>query len=263
VFRGAHGAARGRDGIAARTTRTAANAQGGPLVRLVPLRGRGAGALAGALCLTTTTAAAAATGPAASDVTGEEVARPAAAAKPRVVRLRLRTDVLAGRRASVRGVLLPAVGGRQVAVERRDGRGWRTLDRATTAEGGRFVLGWRTGGPRSAKLRLRIPRGDGVAALRRPVGRVNVFRRASVSWYGPGLYGNALGCGGRLSPSTLGVAHKTLPCGTKVTLHHRGRTVRVPVVDRGPYVGGREFDLTAATKERLRFGGVGTVLVSR
>ena len=55
----------------------------------------------------------------------------------------------------------------------------------------------------------------------------------------------------------MGVANKTLPCGTLVTLRYDGRTVRVPVVDRGPYVAGREFDLTEATKQALGFGGVG------
>jgi rare lipoprotein A len=39
--------------------------------------------------------------------------------------------------------------------------------------------------------------------------------------------------------------------------------VRVPVVDRGPYVAGREFDLTAATKQKLGFGSTGTVLTTR
>jgi rare lipoprotein A (peptidoglycan hydrolase) len=37
----------------------------------------------------------------------------------------------------------------------------------------------------------------------------------------------------------------------------------VPVVDRGPFVGAREYDLTAATKARLRFGGTGTVLATK
>ena len=48
-----------------------------------------------------------------------------------------------------------------------------------------------------------------------------------------------------------------------MTLRYRGRSVTVPVVDRGPYVAGRDFDLTEATKERLRFPGVGVVLSSR
>ncbi len=59
--------------------------------------------------------------------------------------------------------------------------------------------------------------------------------------------------------STLGVANKTLPCGTLVTLRYGDRSIRVPVIDRGPYVAGREFDLTEATKDRLGFGGTGNV----
>jgi rare lipoprotein A len=77
------------------------------------------------------------------------------------------------------------------------------------------------------------------------------------------LYGNPLGCGGTLGVGTLGVAHKTLPCGTKVTLRRGSRSVRVRVIDRGPYVGGREYDLTAATAQRLGFSGYGPVLVTR
>jgi rare lipoprotein A len=92
---------------------------------------------------------------------------------------------------------------------------------------------------------------------------VTVYRPASASWYGPGLYGNRMACGGTLSPGTLGVAHKSLPCGTKVHLRNGGRTVTAPVVDRGPYVGNREFDLTARTKEKLGFGSTGTVLASK
>ena len=62
---------------------------------------------------------------------------------------------------------------------------------------------------------------------------------------------------------TLGVAHKSLPCGTKVTLRHDGRVVRVPVIDRGPYVAGREYDLTEATAPALHFHGHGAILTTR
>jgi rare lipoprotein A (peptidoglycan hydrolase) len=93
--------------------------------------------------------------------------------------------------------------------------------------------------------------------------QVNVYRSAAASYYGPGLYGNATACGGRLTPKTVGVAHKTLPCGSKVTLRYRGRTVTVPVIDRGPYAGNREYDLTAATKAKLGFGSTGNVLTTR
>jgi rare lipoprotein A len=92
---------------------------------------------------------------------------------------------------------------------------------------------------------------------------VNACREASASWYGPGLYGNRLGCGGTLTPRRLGVAHQSLPCGAKLTLRKGHRTVRVRVIDRGPYVGGREFDLTEATARRLHFHGHGAVLTTR
>lgn len=78
------------------------------------------------------------------------------------------------------------------------------------------------------------------------------MHRALASWYGPGLYGNKMACGGTLSTTTLGVAHKTLRCGTRIRICFR-RCATVRVVDRGPYVGGREFDLTSATKNRVRF----------
>jgi rare lipoprotein A len=97
---------------------------------------------------------------------------------------------------------------------------------------------------------------------RRHAGHLNVFRWAEASWYGPGLYGGHLACGGTLEPGTLGVANKVLPCGTPVTLRHHGHTIRVAVVDRGPYVAGREFDLTAATAQRIGFSGHGPVQVS-
>jgi rare lipoprotein A (peptidoglycan hydrolase) len=81
---------------------------------------------------------------------------------------------------------------------------------------------------------------------------------AVASWYGPGLYGNHLACGGTLEPTTVGVAHKALPCGTKVRLCVR-RCVTVAVIDRGPYVGGRTFDLTAPVRDAVGMAGVATV----
>ena len=75
------------------------------------------------------------------------------------------------------------------------------------------------------------------------------YRRAT--WYGPGLYGNRTACGKRLRRGTLGVAHKSLPCGTPVTFYRGGRFVTVPVIDRGPFRHGVAWDLTAAAAHRL------------
>jgi hypothetical protein len=169
---------------------------------------------------------------------------------------RRRLNVVAGRRALVSGRIAGATAGSAVALQRRGRGGWRTIDRDRTAAGGAFAFRFHPRRPGSAVVRVRAAVGS------EHVGRLNVYRRALASWYGPGLYGGHLGCGGTLTPHTLGVASRTLPCGAKVTLRHNGRTLRVPVVDRGPYAGGRELDLTAATKDRLGFSGTGTILVA-
>jgi rare lipoprotein A (peptidoglycan hydrolase) len=85
------------------------------------------------------------------------------------------------------------------------------------------------------------------------------FRYAGASWYGPGLWGRKTACGATLRPGTLGVAHKTLPCGTTVKFVYHGHAVVTRVIDRGPYVDGRAFDLTQAASEALGFEGVGRV----
>lgn len=85
------------------------------------------------------------------------------------------------------------------------------------------------------------------------------FKSAGASWYGPGLYGNKTACGQTLRATTIGVAHRNLPCGTMVKFVYHGHAVLAPVIDRGPYVKGRAWDLTAAASEALAFEGVGMV----
>jgi rare lipoprotein A len=85
------------------------------------------------------------------------------------------------------------------------------------------------------------------------------FRYAGASWYGPGLWGRKTACGATLRRGTLGVAHKTLPCGSTVKFVYHGHVLVTRVIDRGPYVKGRAFDLTQAAGEALGFEGVGRV----
>jgi peptidoglycan hydrolase-like protein with peptidoglycan-binding domain len=73
----------------------------------------------------------------------------------------------------------------------------------------------------------------------------------TATYYGPGLYGNRTACGQRLTTKLRGVAHRSLPCGTPVTLFYEGRFVLTEVVDRGPFVDGITFDLTSATAREL------------
>ena len=165
-----------------------------------------------------------------------------------------RLHVRTGRAAVVKGHYAP---GETVRLQAFHSGHWHTLDRTKVRGGGKFTTRAHPRTAMSAPARLLA------GGRARKVGRLNVFRYAQASWYGPGLYGNHLGCGGTLTPGTLGVANKSLPCGTKVTLRHGSRTVRVPVVDRGPYVGGREYDLTAATAQKLGFSGTGAILTTR
>jgi rare lipoprotein A len=95
--------------------------------------------------------------------------------------------------------------------------------------------------------------GGASAAASAPELGITVHRPALATWYGPGFYGRRTACGQRMSAALQGVAHKTLPCGTKVSLLYRGRRLTVPVVDRGPYAAGKQWDLTAATATALRF----------
>jgi rare lipoprotein A len=177
----------------------------------------------------------------------------AAAAPADAAVLKKRMHVRVGNKAAVIGSAAPGVVTLQV---RRRGT-WRTIARDRTTASGRYVLRDRVQRPMSLFARVSV---NGVTHR---IGRLNGYRRAYASWYGPGLYGNHLGCGGTLKTSTLGVAHKTLPCGTKLRLRHRGRSVAVRVIDRGPYVAGREFDLTERTARRLHFRGHGSILTTR
>jgi rare lipoprotein A len=174
----------------------------------------------------------------------------------------VRRTVLAGDRVVVRGALRPAAAGRAVALQVRRPGGWTTVDHDRTDGHGRYVLLWRASSTGTNRVRVHFGGTRELTSARELAGTARVYRPAMASWYGPGFYGHHLACGGTLTTGTLGVAHKWLPCGTKVTLYYHGRMVRVPVIDRGPYVSGREFDLTGATKQKLGFGSTGIVLTT-
>jgi rare lipoprotein A (peptidoglycan hydrolase) len=70
------------------------------------------------------------------------------------------------------------------------------------------------------------------------------------TWFGPGFYGQKTACGQTLTPAVIGVAHRTLPCGTLVKVSYEGRTLTLPVLDRGPY-SRADWDLTAGAAQAL------------
>jgi len=168
--------------------------------------------------------------------------------------------VLAGNGLAVRGKVRPSGRRRVKLVFRGPDRAVRGV---TTRGNGTFALRWSPERTGSYAVRAYGVHDRRVSASRSAKRRLTSYRLAGASYYGPGLYGNGVACGGTLMPGTMGVAHQTLPCGTKVKLRYHGRSVTVPVIDRGPYVAGRDYDLTEAVKERLGFPGVGTVLATR
>lgn len=189
-------------------------------------------------------------------------AAPAIKAPPAPTRLTAvlrRVHVLVGSTVSVNGYLHPRGAGRLVRLERRIGRRWRTVDTDRTAASGRYSLRYRA--TDSAIVRVSFAGDAAHTATSKGAGRITAYRPALASWYA--LYGGRLACGGRLGYSSLVVAHRSLPCGTRVTVRYRGRVVHARVMDRGPFSGHREFDLAGGVARRLGFQGVGTVWVTR
>lgn len=171
-----------------------------------------------------------------------------------------RHSVLKGRGLAVRGRVRPSGRHRVKVVFRGPNGGVRGV---TTKANGTFVVRWGPEQIGSYAVRAYGVHDHRTTGSKSPARKLTTYRLAGASYYGPGLYGNGVACGGTLMPGTMGVANKTLPCGTKVKLRYHGRTVTVPVIDRGPYVAGRDYDLTEAVKQKLGFPGVGTVMASR
>jgi hypothetical protein len=145
--------------------------------------------------------------------------------------------------------------GATVLLQRLDARsGWTTVASARAAADGTWSASWRPAGVGRVQLRAVVQGQDAArAASALSIANVVVHRRARATWYGPGFYGHRTACGKRLTTSTLGVAHRSLPCGTMVSILYAGRRVEVPVIDRGPFANGATFDLTAATAKQLGF----------
>jgi rare lipoprotein A (peptidoglycan hydrolase) len=78
-----------------------------------------------------------------------------------------------------------------------------------------------------------------------------VHGAALATWFGPGFYGHTTACGQTLTPTVVGVANRTLPCGTLVKVSYHGHGLIVPVIDRGPYGNGADWDLTSEAAHAL------------
>jgi rare lipoprotein A (peptidoglycan hydrolase) len=144
---------------------------------------------------------------------------------------------------------------RLVRLQRQDTKTqkWKNVARARADATGAFTARWRPNhiGPTALRAILHTT----AAPL-----RIMVYKPTVATWYGPGFFGNQTACGQVLSPDIQGVAHRSLPCGTQVAFSYNGRSIVVPVIDRGPYgVAGADWDLTQATAAALGITATATL----
>jgi len=144
---------------------------------------------------------------------------------------------------------------RLVRLQRQDSKTqrWKNVARARADATGAYTARWRPNhiGPTALRAILHTT----AAPL-----RIMVYKPTVATWYGPGFFGNQTACGQVLSPDIQGVAHRSLPCGTQVAFTYNGRSIVVPVIDRGPYgVAGADWDLTQATAAALGITATATL----
>jgi rare lipoprotein A (peptidoglycan hydrolase) len=170
-----------------------------------------------------------------------------------------RVGGLVGKRKIFTGHVDAADAGRTVNIEYWDAgqSAWDVVAHAVANDDGAFKARWKVNHTGGARVRARVESSKAEAATAAPELSVKLYKPEGTTWYGTGMWGSKTACHKRLRRSTIGVAHKTLPCGTEVEFYYHGRTVTAPVIDRGPYSKGNEWDLTKAAADELGFTSTG------
>jgi len=173
-----------------------------------------------------------------------------------------KVSALLGRHLAFTGTTLPAVQGTTVVVQRLDPQaGWVSVASGSVAVDGAFSVRWRTNHAGRMTVRTVLERmaNSSQAGATPPTLEITVYRPAIATYYGKGFFGQKTACGQILRRSTLGVASRTLKCGTPVQIYYGGRTIVVPVIDRGPFANDARWDLTQATAHALGITGTETI----
>jgi rare lipoprotein A len=171
-------------------------------------------------------------------------------------------SALLGRALTFTGATAPASAGDTIVVQRLDARaGWVNVATGTVAAGGAFSAPWRTNyaGRVTVRTVLQQAANASGAGQTAPTLQITVYRPGLATFYGKGFFGQKTACGTILRRATLGVASRTLKCGTPVQIYYGGRLIVVPVIDRGPYANNATWDLTQATAHALGMPGTETV----
>jgi rare lipoprotein A len=147
----------------------------------------------------------------------------------------------------------PNAADRTVTIQQRDVSGtWEPVASADADSAGSFTTTWQPASAGQYELRAALAGAQASDSVTASATRtITVYKPARASWYGPGFFGKRTACGKRLTRRMVGVANRRLACGTQVAIAYRGRSLVVPVVDRGPYARGIQWDLTAAAAKQL------------
>jgi hypothetical protein len=155
----------------------------------------------------------------------------------------------------VSGSVSRAYAGETVEIERsgaKTGWTWQPTASGQVQSDGSFTAVWMTNHIGRFAVRAVVQQAGGASASAGlPAVTVTIYRPSVATLYGPGFYGRRTACGTILRRSTIGVANRTLPCGTPVAIYYQGQTLIVPVIDRGPYANRADWDLTMATGKLL------------
>lgn len=173
-----------------------------------------------------------------------------------------RSSVILRNQLRVTGTVTSAQAGQTVEIERlgrETHNRWTVTATTQVASDGTFRAVWRVNHIGRFELRAVVATATSHTASASPTVTITAYRPSVATIYGPGFWGQSTACGQTLSHRTLGVANRTLPCGTPVAIYYRGRTLVVPVIDRGPYANGADWDLTMATARKLGITGTGTI----
>lgn len=161
-------------------------------------------------------------------------------------------DLMEGDSTIVSGFLRPVEDGRNVLLERRIQGEWNPIGRALV-EDGRYALPTRFTKSGFRSIRATFD-GDEVNEKKRARAVARVHRPSLATWYGPGFFGNYTACGQLYTRKSVGVAHRTLPCGTKVHVLFNGAMRWLEVIDRGPF-GESNWDLSRKAARSIGFYG--------
>ncbi len=193
------------------------------------------------------------------------------------ITLQTRASAMLRNGLSFSGTAPQSVAGDTIEIERSGHETnwtWASTVSATVGSDGTFSAVWNTDHIGRFAIRAIVSSASGAGtsttastgtpptastAASTPSLTVTVYRPSLATQYGPGFYGQRTACGQKLKPGTIGLANRTLRCGESVAIYYQGRTLVVPVIDRGPFANGADWDLTEATGKALGIAGTAQI----